>query len=104
MTHSEAVAASSTLPREDGHRLNALELGGGALLDLGIYSISFAVDILGLPKSVKAAGRLKNTGVDAEVATLMQHDRGTISTTFSSLDGGGVKTGRPSTAQRPESR
>lgn len=74
------------LPTDPLHRLNNLELGGGALLDLGIYPISFAHDILGAPTSVKASARFKETGVDAEIATLMQHQGGTISTTVSALD------------------
>ncbi|MFZ8393399.1 Gfo/Idh/MocA family protein, partial [Staphylococcus aureus] len=52
------------------HRLNALELGGGALLDLGIYPVSFAVDVLGLPESITASARLSDAGSDAEVATV----------------------------------
>lgn len=74
------------LPADPKHRLNALELGGGALLDLGIYPISFAFDILGAPTSVAAAARFKDTGVDAEIATVMQHKGGAISTTVSALD------------------
>jgi len=82
------------LPTDPTHRLNALELGGGALLDLGIYPISFAVDMLGLPTSVSATARFKDTGVDAEVATTMQHVAGAVSSTVSALD-----IGMPNTAQ-----
>ena len=74
------------LPTDPKHRLNALELGGGALLDLGIYPISFAFDILGAPTSITATARFKDTGVDAEVATIMQHKGNAISTTVSALD------------------
>jgi len=74
------------LPTDPKHRLNALELGGGALLDLGIYPISFAFDILGAPSSIAASARFKDTGVDAEVATVMHHQGGAISTTASALD------------------
>jgi len=74
------------LPTDPNHRLNSLKLGGGALLDLGIYPISFAFDILGAPTSVQATARIKETGVDAEVATVMGHDGGAISTTVSALD------------------
>src|ERR1700712_5349126 len=74
------------LPTDPKHRLNAMELGGGALLDLGIYPISFPFDILGAPTSVTATARFQKTGVDAEIATLMQHAGGAISTTVSALD------------------
>lgn len=69
---------------DPAHRLNALELGGGALLDLGIYPISFACDVLGLPTSVSAQARLSDAGSDAEVATLFRHESGALSTTISS--------------------
>ncbi|WP_448720830.1 Gfo/Idh/MocA family protein [Microbacterium natoriense] len=86
-----AVSADHTqlLPSDPAHRLNALELGGGALLDLGIYPVSFVHDILGAPTSVKAVGRLIETGADAEVATVMTHDGGAVSTTLSSSRGAG---------------
>lgn len=77
------------LPDDPKHRLNALELGGGALLDLGIYPISFAWDILGKPASIKATATFRNTGADAQVATLFHYPSGAIATTLSSSDSAG---------------
>lgn len=74
------------LPSDPEHRLNRLDLGGGALLDLGIYPISFACELLGIPTSIQASARFSATGVDAEIATLMRHPGGAISTTVSALD------------------
>ncbi|RLK48916.1 Gfo/Idh/MocA family protein [Microbacterium telephonicum] len=76
--HTQKISTDPT------HRLNALELGGGALLDLGIYPISFAWDILGAPVAVSARGRLADTGADAEVATIATHAGGALSTSISS--------------------
>jgi predicted dehydrogenase len=86
-----SVVADHTrdLPSDPAHRLNALELGGGALLDLGIYPISFAWDILGAPSEIMAMARFKDTGADAEVAAMFRHAGGAISTTISSSDNGG---------------
>ena len=72
------------------HRLNALELGGGALLDLGIYPVSFAVDVLGLPERITASARISDAGSDAEVATVFVHPGGAVSTTVSSSRGAGM--------------
>jgi predicted dehydrogenase len=57
-------------------RLFALELGGGALLDLGVYVVSFAQMILGAPSSVMVVGSLFPTGVDAEAALLLGYADG----------------------------
>lgn len=81
-----AVTADHTqhITADPSHRLNDLKLGGGALLDLGIYPISFIWDILGAPTSIQAIARLMETGADEEVATIMTHEGGAISTSLSS--------------------
>ncbi|MFH8249609.1 Gfo/Idh/MocA family protein [Microbacterium sp. B2969] len=80
------------LPSDPAHRLNAIELGGGALLDLGIYPVSFAWDILGAPTTTTASARIIETGVDTEVATTFTHAGGAVSTTFSSSRTAGPNT------------
>jgi predicted dehydrogenase len=77
------------LPDDPKHRLNALELGGGALLDLGIYPISFAWDILGKPAFIQAIATFRDTGADAQVATLFHYETGAIATTLSASDSAG---------------
>ncbi len=84
--HTQKITA------DPSHRLNALELGGGALLDLGIYPVSFVWDVLGAPTSVRAVARLAETGADAEVATVMTHGSGAVSSTVSSSRGAGPNT------------
>lgn len=74
---------------DPAHRLNAMDLGGGALLDLGIYPISFVWDILGAPTEIRAVARKADTGADAEVATVMTHASGALSTSVSSSRGAG---------------
>jgi predicted dehydrogenase len=60
------------------HRLKNAELAGGALLDLGVYPIAFAVDLLGPPADVKALGRLTDTGVDGHVSLVLDYGGKTL--------------------------
>ncbi|GAB3625099.1 Gfo/Idh/MocA family oxidoreductase [Mariniluteicoccus endophyticus] len=46
-------------------------LGGGALLDLGVYPVSFAQDFLGEVTSVHAVGDLYPNGVDSEFSAVL---------------------------------
>jgi predicted dehydrogenase len=66
-------------------RLFALELGGGALLDLGVYVVSFAQMLLGDPDTVDAAGSRFETGVDAEASLLLGYADGRSATLMTSL-------------------
>jgi predicted dehydrogenase len=57
-------------------RLFAPELGGGALLDLGVYPVSFASMILGPPSRVVSMSDPAFTGVDAQTSMLLGYDSG----------------------------
>jgi len=50
------------------HRIHNPELAGGALLDLGVYPVSFAHDLLGVPDRIAAVGSLTPTGVDGQIS------------------------------------
>ncbi|PKH43420.1 Predicted dehydrogenase [Nocardioides alpinus] len=58
------------------HRLFAPELGGGAVLDLGVYPISFAQHFLGTPDRVTTSGTLFPNGTDATASLLLSYDDG----------------------------
>jgi predicted dehydrogenase len=61
-------------------RLFAPELGGGALLDLGVYPISFASMLLGTPERIAAAVEPAFTGVDGQVSMVFSYESGAQST------------------------
>lgn len=64
------------LPLPKYYRLHAPELAGGALLDLGIYPISFAYYLLGKPQSVVAKAEFTPTGVDSQTSMIFRYDTG----------------------------
>jgi predicted dehydrogenase len=59
-----------------GFRLFAPELGGGALLDLGVYPVSFASMVLGAPSRIVSMSDPAFTGVDAQTSMLFGYDSG----------------------------
>ena len=64
------------MPTDPAHRMNDPELGGGALLDLGVYPISFAQMVLGDLGDLAVRGELSPTGVDASASLLARGARG----------------------------
>ena len=57
-------------------RLFAPSLGGGALLDLGIYPVSFAHMVLGKPSEITAKATPAFTGVDAQTSMIFSYESG----------------------------
>lgn len=66
------------------HRLFDLALGGGALLDLGVYPVSFAWAMLGPPRAVTASGQLSPTGSDLVAALQLAYDGGAVAQVLTS--------------------
>lgn len=57
-------------------RLVEPSLAGGALLDLGIYPVSFAHMVLGVPEKVQASAVMTDKGVDASTSILFTYASG----------------------------
>ncbi|NNL13474.1 MAG: gfo/Idh/MocA family oxidoreductase, partial [Acidimicrobiia bacterium] len=68
-----------------GHRLVEPSLGGGALLDLGVYPISLAMLLLGEPASIAASATIGPSGVDEQVAVSMAFPGGAISSAYATF-------------------
>jgi predicted dehydrogenase len=75
--HGQALADDPT------SRLLSLALGGGALLDLGVYPLAFTSELLGTPASIIATGDVLPSGVDGTVAMLLAYPGSTAQATLS---------------------
>lgn len=72
--------------KDPAHRLFAPELGGGALLDLGVYVVSLASMVLGRPERITAVSDPAFTGVDAQTVVVLQHEGGRQAVLSSTLE------------------
>ena len=70
-----------------GHRLRDPALGGGALLDLGVYPINLAHLVLGAPARVASWAHLTPEGVDDNTAVVLGYGSGAIASLTCSLIG-----------------
>lgn len=61
---------------EPTSRLIARELGGGSLLDIGIYPIFISLLLLGTPVETASIAQLSKTGIDQHCAMLMKFKNG----------------------------
>lgn len=80
-------------PFDATHRLRARELGGGALLDLGVYPIHLAHLLLGVPDHVRAWAKISPEGVDENTGMVFGYDSGAIAALTC-----GIARGTPITA------
>ncbi|MFF8843867.1 Gfo/Idh/MocA family protein [Streptomyces sp. NPDC015127] len=89
-------------PFAPDHRLRDPALGGGALLDLGVYPVSFAHLLLGEPSRVQADALLSPEGVDLNTGMLLGWpDRGATALLSCSVTAGtGVTASVTGTAGR----
>jgi predicted dehydrogenase len=74
-------------------------LGAGALLDMGIYPLTFARMMLGPFAEVTAAGTLSESGIDLDVAIAARHAGGAVSALTTSMTSPSPRTASISTDQ-----
>lgn len=61
-------------------------LGGGSLLDIGVYPVFLALDMLGKPNEILAWMTPASTGVDSQCAIQFKYHNGTLAQLFSSFN------------------
>ncbi|MEU6259837.1 Gfo/Idh/MocA family oxidoreductase [Streptomyces sp. NPDC047043] len=75
-------------PFPPAHRLRDPAQGGGALLDLGVYPVSFAHLLLGEPSDIVARAALSDEGVDLQTGALLSWESGALASVHCSIVGG----------------
>ena len=66
-------------------RLFDPSLGGGSLLDIGIYNVFMAMSVLGKPDIIESSMTPATTGVDEQCAVLFKYQNGAMAQLFASF-------------------
>ena len=74
-------------PFPAAHRLRNPALGGGALLDLGVYPINLAHLVLGAPTTVQSWAHLTPEGVDENTGVLLGYESGALAALTCGING-----------------
>ncbi len=84
VTHVSADFGFVAPPDRAGRLWNP-DLAGGAMLDAGVYPVSFIASVLGAPSAVQTAGTLADTGVDDHVQLTLSYASGALAAATTSL-------------------
>lgn len=63
------------------------ELGGGALLDMGVYPLTLAQLVLGVPHAIRATGEMRRDGLDVTASVYLDHGGGRFAQALTTLTG-----------------
>ncbi|WP_109852874.1 Gfo/Idh/MocA family protein [Aquimarina sp. AU58] len=74
-----------TTPFDPDGRVFNKKLGGGSLLDVGIYPLFAALSILGYPEKVNARATIGKTGVDEDCTIQLEYKNGATASLFSAV-------------------
>ena len=72
-------------PFEPADRKFNLSLGGGSLLDIGIYTVIDALYFMGVPDEITAKAIFGETGSETSIAIIFGYDDGRMATLYSSF-------------------
>jgi predicted dehydrogenase len=72
-------------PYDPADRKFNISLGGGSLLDIGIYPVIDALTFLGVPDEVKAGALFGETGSEESISAILKYNKGAMATIYSSF-------------------
>lgn len=72
-------------PYDPADRKFNLELGGGSLLDIGIYPVIDALFFMGVPSEIVAKASFTETGSEDSISIIFSYDDGRMATLYSSF-------------------
>lgn len=72
-------------PKDPEKRLYNTALGGGSLLDIGIYPVFAAMAALGAPAEIKALATFARTGAEESIAMIFKYNDGELASLFSTF-------------------
>jgi len=74
------VTANFGVKIDDVERLTRKDLGGGSIMDLGVYLLQFTLAVFGpeMPETVKAVGTVNKEGCDMATGITLQYKDGRI--------------------------
>ena len=58
----------------EGNRMTDIKLGGGSLMDVGVYPLFLAYLILGIPKEIVAKSNFHSTGADLQTSIILHYE------------------------------
>ncbi len=73
-------------PYNPDGRLFNLQLGGGSLLDVGIYPLFLTTLFLGEPSNIQSVAKLADTGADEYCSMQFQYKGGQVANIFASIN------------------
>jgi predicted dehydrogenase len=59
----------------EGSRMTDMKLGGGSLMDIGVYPLFLAYLMLGIPKEIVAKSNFHSSGADLQTSIILQYER-----------------------------
>ena len=73
-------------PLEPEKRLYNKDLGGGSLMDIGIYTVFAALTIMGVPEEISARAEFCSTGVDEDCKMELSYKNGRVAKLYSVIN------------------
>ena len=63
-----------TVENLEGNRMTDIKLGGGSLMDVGVYPLFLAYLMLGIPKEIVAKSNFHSTGADLQTSIILHYE------------------------------